>query len=213
MAVAVSLLSHHWWAAPAGFIPGVLLPPLYVWMRRRKRMYKLLLQLPETFDLIGRAIRAGQTVPAAFHLVGEDLEPPVCEEFRRCYEQQNLGMSFEMAMRGLARRTGIMEMRILAIAFLVQTRAGGNLHELLSNLANLVRTRIKLQQRVKALTGEARLQANVLMVLPVAAFVALLVLAPDYADTLLREPRLLAGTLAAQAIGALWIQRIINFDF
>jgi tight adherence protein B len=213
LGVVAVILARRWWAAPAGLAPGLVAPTLYVCMKRRLRMRKLIMQLPETFDLIGRAVRAGQTVPAAFQLVADDLQPPICEEFQRCYEQQNLGMSFDAALRNLARRTGIMEMRILAIALLVQARTGGNLHELLNNLATMVRTRIKLQQKVKALTGEGRLQARILIVLPVLAFASLLVISPHYAATLLERPELLAGTMAAQLIGAVWIRRIVNFDF
>jgi tight adherence protein B len=213
LGIAAAVLAGRWWAAPAGLVPGLVAPALYVHVKRKRRMRRLVIQLPETFDLIGRAVRAGQTVPAAFQLVADDLQPPICEEFQRCYEQQNLGMSFEAALRNLARRTGVMEMRILAIALLVQARSGGNLHELLNNLSTMVRTRIKLQQKVRALTGEGRLQANVLIVLPALAFVILLVVSPDYAATLLERPAMLGGTVAAQLLGAVWIRRIVNFDF
>jgi tight adherence protein B len=212
-AVATALLAQRWWAAPLGLVPGLVAPAIYVSLKRKRRLRRLIMQLPETFDLISRAVRAGQTVPAAFQLVADDLQPPISDEFHRCYEQQNLGMSFEAALRSLARRTGVMEMRILAIALLVQARSGGNLHELLGNLSAMVRTRIKLQQKVRALTGEGRLQANVLIVLPVLAFCVLLVLSPEYAATLLARPTLLAGTLGAQLVGAVWIRRIVNFDY
>ena len=213
LSALTTVVTQRWWAAVLSFLPGLLAPFIYVSVKRARRMRRLVLQLPETFDLIGRAVHAGQTVRAAFQLVADDLEPPICEEFQRCYEQQNLGMSFEATLRSLARRTGIMEVRILAIALLVQARSGGNLNELLGNLSGMVRTRIKLQQKVKALTGEGRLQANVLIVLPVLAFAVLLVLSPAYASTLLERPKLLGGTAAAQLLGAIWIRRIVNFDF
>jgi tight adherence protein B len=165
------------------------------------------------FDSIGRAVRAGQTVPAAFQIVADEFEPPIADEFRRCYEQQNLGMSYDSALRELARRTGVMELRILVVALLVQARSGGNLVELLGNLASMVRERLKLQQKVRALTGEGRMQAAVLIVLPVLAFGILTVIAPDYARSLLERPWLLAATASAQMLGAVWIQRIISFDF
>ena len=89
-------------------------------------------------------------------------------------------MPYDAALRGLAQRTGIIELRILAVALLVQSRTGGNLVELLSNLSKMVTKRIKMQQRVKTLTSEGRMQATVLMVLPALAFVGLLVLSPAY---------------------------------
>src|SRR6185503_11619850 len=119
------------------------------------------------------------------------------------YEQQNLGIPHDTALRELARRTGIMELRILVVGLLVQSRSGGNLAELLANLSLLARKRLKLQQKVKALTGEGRMQAAVLLVLPLVSFASLLVLAPDYVSILFRHPALLVGALVAQVIGAI----------
>jgi tight adherence protein B len=213
LGIFVALVSKRWWTAPLGLVPGLMVPVLYVVWKRRQRMQRLALQLPNAFDVIGRAVRAGQTVPAAFQIVADDFELPISEEFRRCYDQQSLGMSHDTALRGLARRTGIMELRILVVALLVQSRSGGNLVELLSNLSTMVRKRLKLQQKVRALTGEGRMQALVLIILPVLAFATLLVTSPAYVRTLLERPWLLAGTIGAQLLGALWIRRIVNFGY
>ncbi|MGC3969945.1 MAG: type II secretion system F family protein [Pirellulales bacterium] len=167
-------------------------------------------QLPRALDIIARAVQAGQTVPAAFQMVADDLEPPISLEFRRCHEQQSLGASFESSLRSLGERTGIMELRIMIIALLVQRRSGGNLAALLQNLSLLVQKRLKLEQRMRALTGEGRMQANVLIILPTAAFAALYVLAPDYVGVLLERPWVIAAALAAQALGAVWICRCIR---
>ena len=155
----------------------------------------------------------GQTLAAAFQIVADDFESPIAEEFRNCYEQQNLGMPYETVLRELARRTGIMELRILVVALLVQSRSGGNMMELLSNLSTMSRKRLKLQMKVKALTGEGRMQANVLIVLPALAFACILVISPDYAASLLHRPWLLAVTATAQLVGAIWIRRITAFEF
>jgi tight adherence protein B len=213
VALIVAAVSKRYWAAPIGFLPGVMAPILFVRFKRGLRMRRLARQLPEAFDVIRRAVRAGQTVPAALQLVADDFEPPISEEFRCCYEQQNLGMPYDTALRNLARRTGIMELRLLVVALLVQSRSGGNLLELLNNLSSMVRKRVTLQQKVKALTGEGRLQATVLIVLPVLAFAILLVISPNYVQSLIQRPWLLAGTMAAQVIGAVWIRKIVNFEF
>jgi tight adherence protein B len=213
IALPAAALSHHWWILPIGLVAGLLAPAPYVRLKYALRMHHLAHQLPEAFDAIGRAVRAGQTVSAAFQIVGDDFLPPISEEFRRCYEEQNLGMPFDTALRNLASRTGIMELRILVVALLVQSRSGGNLIELLSNLSMMVRKRIKLQQKVKALTGEGRMQAAVLIVLPVLAFASLLVVSPQYAATLLQRPSLLILAAVAQLAGAIWIRRIANFEF
>jgi tight adherence protein B len=200
-----------WWAVGA-FPFGAMIPLVVIYMRRHIRRRALCRQLPEAFEMMSRAVGAGQTVPAALKIIAEDFEPPISEEFSLCYEQQNLGISRETALRMLAERTGIMELQIFVVALLVQARFGGDLAELLSNLAGMIRKRFKLADRVRALTGEGRMQAMVLMVLPIAAFAALMVISPQYIETLLARPWILATTIAVQAVGIIWIQRIVRFE-
>jgi tight adherence protein B len=206
-----------WWMRGwlgMAFLPiGGAVPLAVVCMRRHARRRKLCRQLPEAFQMISRAVRAGQTVPSALKIIADDFDAPISEEFALCYEQQNLGVSREAALRKLARRTGIMELQIFVVALLVQARSGGNLVELLDNLALTVRKRMKLSERVRALTGEGRMQARVLLILPIAALIGLMTLSPEYAAGVLSQPWLLAGTAAAQAVGVFWIRRIVNFQY
>jgi tight adherence protein B len=196
------------------FLPlGALIPLATVYFRRHVRRRKLCRQLPEAFQMISRAVRAGQTVPAAWKIISDDFEAPISEEFALCYEQQNLGVSREVALRKLAQRAGIMELQIFVVALLVQARSGGNLVELLDNLAATVRKRGKLADRVRALTGEGRMQARVLILLPVASLLGLIALSPEYAAGILEWPWLLAATAAAQALGVFWIRKIVNFQY
>lgn len=210
---ALAGLWRAWWLGALLMPLGAMLPFVMLVARKRIRQRKLSRQLPEAFAMIGRAVRAGQTVPAAFQIVAEDFDPPISTEFARCYEQQNLGMSRESALRKLARRTGTMELQIFVVALLVQAKSGGDLVELLDNLAAMIRKRLKLRDRVRALTGEGRMQALVLTVLPLAALVGIIFLSREYAQELLDRPGLLAGTAAAQAAGVFWIRRIVNFDY
>lgn len=205
-------LSAPWWTALLTLAACCVLPAWFVSSTRRRRISKLTCQLPHAFDAMSRAVRAGQTIPAALQLVADDFASPLSEEFTLCYQQQNLGMSQEASLRNLAQRTGIMELQIFVVALLVQTRTGGNLIELLEVLAETVRKRLKLQDRIKSLTSEGRLQAVVLILLPLAAFVAIYCLAPTYVACLLERPWLLAATATAQAAGALWIQSIVRME-
>jgi tight adherence protein B len=200
------------WLALVAFPLGAAIPLLFLYTRRHFRRRALCRQLPEAFEMMSRAVRAGQTVPASLQIIAEDFQPPVSEEFQLCYEQQNLGMSRETALRKLAERAGIMELQLFVVALLVQARFGGDLAELLDNLASMIRKRFKLAERVRALTGEGRMQATVLIILPIAAFVAILFIAPDYVQTLLDRPWLLVGTFAIQVVGILWIRRIVSFE-
>jgi tight adherence protein B len=161
---------------------------------------------------MSRAVRAGQTVFSAMQVIGDDFQPPVSQEFAHCYEQQNLGVSVESSLRDLARRTGIMELQMFVVGILVQSRSGGDLNELLDTLAHTIRNRLKLAAKLRAMTGEGRMQAIVLGILPLAAFVMLYFMAPEYIASLLNRPWLLAGTFAAQALGALWVRSIVRLD-
>jgi tight adherence protein B len=202
-----------WWLVGVLAIAGTILPFGVLILRQRSRHRKLSRQLPEAFAMISRAVKAGQTVPSALQIIAEDFDPPISAEFVRCYEQQNLGVSRELALRQLAKRTGIMELQIFVVALLVQAKSGGDLVELLDNLSGMIRKRLKLKDRVRALTGEGRMQALVLMILPVAGLLGIIVIAPGYAKSLLDRPWLLASTAAVQAVGAFWVRRIVNFQY
>jgi tight adherence protein B len=199
-------------AIPLAAVVGAGAVPAALYCKRFARQKRLSRQLPEAFQMISRSVSAGQTVPAALRIIADDFEGPISEEFALCYEQQNLGMSRETALRKLAHRTGVMELQLFVVALLVQERSGGDLVALLDNLAAMIRKRLKLQNRIRALTGEGRMQALVLIALPIAALAAMLVLSPEYAQSLLDRPWLLGLAAGAQTLGALWIRRIVNFE-
>lgn len=201
------------WTVVMAFPLGLLIPLAIVYAKRNSRQRKLTRQLPEVFQIISRAVAAGQTVPAALRMIADDYQSPVKEEFALCYEQQDLGMARDLALRKLADRTQIMELQIFVVALLVQTRSGGDLVELLDNLAAIVQKRLRLKTRIRSLTGEGRMQALVLIVLPIVAFVAIFIFSPEYAGLLLDKPYLLGATAAAQLLGAFWIHRIVHFEY
>jgi len=202
-----------WWLGILTGGLGALAPFAVLRTLVARRQKKLSRQLPEAFAMISRAVRAGQTIPSSLQIIAEDFEPPISTEFALCHEKQNLGIGRDSALRQLANRTGIMELQIFVVAMLVQARSGGDLIELLDSLSGMIRKRLKLKGRVRALTGEGRTQAVVLIVLPILAFIGILFVAPAYAQELLDRPLLLAATAAAQIVGALWIRKIINFDY
>jgi tight adherence protein B len=192
---------------------GAALPLLYVKRARDARIAKLLGQLPDAFELMSRVVRSGQTIALALRTVADEFPAPVASEFALCYEQQNLGLSIEAALRDLARRTGLLEVKIFVLALLVQQQTGGNLAELLDKLSTIIRERFQIHGQIRTLTAEGRTQAAVLLVLPVIMFGLIVFLNPDYARMLLERPEILVGCVVSEGIGALWIRHIINFDF
>jgi tight adherence protein B len=116
-------------------------------------------------------------------------------------------------LQELARRTGVVEIQLFVVAMLIHRSAGGNPIEVLENLSDVIRKRIRLRGKVKAATSEGRLQAVVLTVLPIITFVALLFLNPTYAQILLDRPYLIWGVLISDVAGGLWIRRIVTFEY
>lgn len=212
-ALVAGIASGAWWAAMLAGMSTILLSIVSLNVRSQRRRDRLCRQLPEAFDLMSRAIRAGQTMSGAFQIVARDLQPPLSIEFNYCYEQQNLGRPPDLALRDMARRTGVLELQMFVVAMLVQRQSGGNIAELLGNLASVVRKRIALKGRVKALTGEGRMQALVLTLLPAAVFVSLIVLNRSYVQTLLDKPVALGVVLGCQFLGGLWIRHIVNLEY
>jgi tight adherence protein B len=207
------LLRQNILVAAVGAILGGLVPVAYVYIKRNRRQEKLLSQLPDAFDLMSRIIRAGQTMSQAMQAVADEFAPPIASEFGFCYEQQNLGLPPETAMRELSRRTGLLELKIFVTALMVQQQTGGNLAEMLDKLSGIIRERYKLRGKIKALTAEGRFQGIILLGLPPAVFLMMLGLNRDYAGILLENSWLLWAMVISETLGAIWIRKIVNFDF
>jgi tight adherence protein B len=207
------LLSGSLLMTTAVALPAAAAPVAYVQLKRRARLHKMLSQLPDTFDLMARVIRAGQTVSQALQAVADEFQPPIAAEFAYCYEQQNLGLPAEESLRDLARRTGLLEIKIFVLAMLVQQQTGGSLAELLDKLSNIVRERFRLQGKIRALTAEGRFQAAVLLALPPAMLFLILILNRSYGRILFEHPNLLLAMVISEGLGALWIRKIVNFDY
>ncbi len=203
------LLRSPWMGPPAGLL-GAPLPLAYVLFRRRARLKRLIGQLPDAFESMARVLRAGYTLAQSLQVVVRDFDHPLSGEFAYCYEQQNLGLSPEVSYQDLARRIDLFEVRIFALAMVVQQQTGGNVAELLDKLAAAVRERQRAELRMRALTGEGRLQANVLLALPLVVFGILWVMKRGYTEKLLAHPKLLLATFLVQIVGMLWIRAILR---
>ncbi len=211
--VVIGLLLHGPILAGICALAFGLGPLFYVRYRQKARRDRLLMQLSAAFDLMARVLRSGHSVPQAFQAVADTFDQPISGEFAQCQEQQNLGLLPEATYRELARRTGVLEIKIFVMAMMIQRQTGGNLSEVLERLAALIRDRVRLRNHVRTLTAEGRMQAVVLLVLPPVMFFVMRLINPSYANVLLDHTGLLAAMVASMAAGALWIRKIIQFDF
>ena len=209
---AVGLLSANvWFGIAAGLATGTI-PFLYVKQKRNQRQKKLLSQLPDAYEMLSRVLRSGQTVSQAMRSIADEFSPPIAEEFAYCWEQQNLGLTPEASLKELARRTGVLEIKIFVVALTINSSAGGNLSNLLNKLSLVIRDRERMRQKILALTAEGRMQAYMLIGLPIGLAIVLSVLSPTYLSPLLDYKYLIFGTLGWMFVGFLWMQRIINLD-
>lgn len=193
-------------------IAGVI-PVVYVFMLRQRRLRKLQHQLPEAFDVISRMMQAGRTFPQAMQTAAQDGSPPLSQEFGYCCDQQQLGMSPDAALHDLARRNGLLEIKIFVLAVAIHRQTGGNLSNLLEKLADVIRGRIRMKDMINALTSEARMQVYILTALPVLALTVMSIVRPSYARELFDRPVLLAYCIISLILGWLWMRRILNFSF
>jgi tight adherence protein B len=207
------LASGSPWFAVLPFTLGLLIPAGYVLFKRNQRLEQLRKQLPDAFSLMARVLRAGQTSAHAMEIVSHEFQDPLSGEFSYCQEQQNLGLPADIALRDLARRTGLLEIKLFVVASMVHREAGGNLADLLENLSTVIRERFRVRGVVRSLTAEGRFQAAVLLALPLVLFGAISALNREYLTILWNYPWLLVGALCSELLGALWLRKIVNFDY
>ena len=191
----------------------VPLPLLYVRWQSNRRMDQFGRQLPAAMDLMGQALRAGQSLPSAIQLVGTQVAEPLGPEFHHAFEQQNLGVSITDTLRDMTDRIPNLDLQFFATAVILQRQTGGDLAEILDKIAHLTRERYQIKGQIQALTGEGRMSGIVLLALPPVLFLVMLKLNYEYVVALFEHPvgqMMLAGAIIMQFIGAYAIKKIID---
>ncbi|HJU72639.1 MAG TPA: type II secretion system F family protein [Gemmatimonadaceae bacterium] len=153
---------------------GLMFPTFILQRLASRRLHKFEQQLPDAIDMIVNAMRAGFSFQAAMKFVGEEIPAPLGEEFMRFYDEQRLGVDVRNALLDLQGRIGSLDIKMFVTALLIQRETGGNLSEILTGLAAIIRDRSVLREQIATLTAEPRFTGSVLSVLPVIAFFALL---------------------------------------
>jgi tight adherence protein B len=192
---------------------GAALPYLYVRRKRHTRLHEIEQQLPEALDFLARSMRAGHAFTISLEMLGEEMAAPLGAEFRTLFNEQNLGASLEVALRNLTERAPLVDVRFFASAVMLQRQTGGNLNEILTRLAYIIRERFRLKGQVQAASAHARMTAIILTLLPVGTMFGLLVVAPGYLQTMAADPdgrHLIIGAVVGQIVGNLVMRRIIN---
>ena len=212
MGMASMTLNHVPTACGLGML-GAMLPFVYVLYKRHQRLKRLREQLPDALELMSRVMRSGQSISQAMQAVAQEFSRPISLEFLYCHEQMNMGLSVEIALRQLAKRAGLLEVKIFVLAVVVQRQTGGNLAELFDKLGQVIRERFRIDGMIQSITAQGRFQALILLSMPPLMFVILMIVNPEYEIQLLEFPRFIAAALGLMTAGAVMVNRIVNFDY
>jgi tight adherence protein B len=192
---------------------GAALPYLSVMRKRSKRLAAFEEQLPEALDFLARSMRAGHAFSISLEMMSEEMPDPVGIEFRTLFNEQNLGAPLDLALKNLTERVPLLDARFFASAVLMQRQTGGNLSEILTRLAYVIRERFRLKGQVRAASAHGRMTAAILTAMPIVTMFALLVVAPGYLQGMAADEdgrRLIIGCIIAQVIGNVCIRKIIK---
>jgi tight adherence protein B len=202
--------------AIAAAVVALLVPFFLVRRARNSRLRKFEEQFPEAVDLIGRALRAGHAFSTGISMAAEEIPAPVGSEFKLLYDHQNFGMPLTEAMREFASRIPLIDARFFVTAVLTQRETGGNLGEVLDNLASVIRDRFKVKRQVRALTAHGRITGWILAGFPPALAAGMFMVSPQHMNLLITDPlgiRMVIGALVLQVTGTLIIRKLVNIPY
>jgi len=189
------------------------LPFLYMLSAKQKRITTIEQQLPSSLDLMGRAMVAGHAFPSALQMVGTEMPEPIASEFRIVFDEINYGIPTSEALMNLIQRVPSTDVSYFVIAVLIQRETGGNLAELLGNISELIRARLKLLGTVRVLSAEGRLSAWILTLLPFVLGAVLQLVNPEFVSVLWTDPnglRMVVIALILMVFGIFVMWRIIK---
>jgi tight adherence protein B len=213
--VGLALARSTW----LGLLVGACLatgPVLFLRWKRSRRVRRFEELFPEALDLMTRALRAGHTFISALGMVADELPEPIAAEFKLLHDQQNFGMPMPEALRAFGERVPLLAAKFFVTAILTQRESGGNLTEVLTNLASVIRDRFMVMRQVQVKSAHGRVTGWILVALPPALAVVFSIINPNHFAPMLAEPvgiQMIVAAIVLQVIGALIIRKIVNVDY
>jgi tight adherence protein B len=214
-ALVAMMVTHATMSMPVGAAIGFSLPFMVLRFKRTRRLRAFEEAFPEALDLISRALKAGHAFATGLKMVADEMAEPVGPEFRKTFDEQNFGLPLKDALENLTFRVPLLDMRFFATAVLIQRETGGNLSEILENLAHVVRERFKILRQVRVYTAHGRLTGYVLLALPAVLAIALSFINPEHMNMLFREKMgqmMLMVAIVMQFIGFIWIKQVVKIE-
>jgi tight adherence protein B len=190
-------------------------PLLYVSVKRRARLKRFEELFPDTLEFIGRSMRAGHAFSVSLEMIHREFQEPIAGEFRRTFEEHNLGLPIEVALQKLGQRVPSLDVHFFVSAVLLQKRTGGNLAEILDKLAYVIRERFKLRGRIRAVSAHGKMTATALSCIPLAVAILMFYTNPDYVNFFFKDDvgqLMLGGAVLLQLIGYGIMKKIVNIE-
>lgn len=191
------------------------LPLLYVKRKAAARVRRFEEQFPDCLEFISRSMRAGHAFSVSLEMVYREFSEPLAGEFRRTFEEQNLGQPLDIVLKKLSQRIPSMDVQFFVSAVLLQKRTGGNLAELLDKLAHIIRERFKLRARIRSISAQGLMSGRILAAIPVGVAAMMFVVNPDYVQFFVVDQighQLVAAAVGLLVTGYLIIRKIVTIE-
>ena len=191
------------------------LPTLYVTRKKKARLRRFEELFPDSLEFVARSMRAGHAFSVSLEMIHREFQEPLSGEFRRTFEEHNLGLPLDMSLQKLAKRVPSLDVHFFVSAVLLQKRTGGNLAEILDKLAYVIRERFKLRGRIRAVSAHGRMTGLALTCIPIGVAVIMFYVNPDYMHFFLYDDvgRIMLGSaVLLQVIGYMVIKQIVKIE-
>jgi tight adherence protein B len=191
------------------------IPILYLSRLRKRRLFKFEEQFPESLEFVARSMRAGHAFTVSLEMIHHEFQEPLAGEFKRTFEESNLGLPIEVALQKLAKRVPSLDVHFFVSAVLLQKRTGGNLAEILDKLAALIRERFKLRGKIRAVSAHGRMTGMALSSIPAGVAGIMFYVNPDYVKFFITDETgnvMIAAAVLLQIFGYLVIKKIVTIE-
>ncbi len=190
-------------------------PLIMVLRKRTARMSRFEELFPESLEFVARSMRAGHAFSVSLEMIHREFQEPLAGEFRRTFEEHNLGLPLDVALQKLAKRIPSLDVHFFVSAVLLQKRTGGNLAEILDKLAYVIRERFKLRGRIRAISAHGKMTGGALTCIPIGVAVIMFYANPDYVRFFFLDDvgnLMLGGAVLLQLIGYGIIRQIVKIE-
>ena len=203
---------------PVSLVVGTIaaaMPVLFLMKKRKSRLHRWEELFPESLEFVSRSMRAGHAFSVSLEMIHREFQEPISGEFRRAFEEHNLGLPLDVALQKMAKRIPSLDVHFFVSAVLLQKRTGGNLAEILDKLAYVIRERFKLRGRIRAVSAHGKMTGTALTLIPCGVAVLMFWVNPDYIKFFFLDETgnyMLGGAVTLQLIGYAVIRQIVNIE-